>query len=91
MVDPSCCILEFKEPLRLVVLGEEVEREGVGSCGFGVVAGRSVSCGGCGVVVGQSKLNEARVEVTSVVIVPLDNHWGSNEKDPDSSLKDVPH
>lgn len=42
MVDPSCCILEFKEPSRLVVLGQEVEREGVGSC----VVGRSVSCGG---------------------------------------------
>ena len=42
----SCCILEFKEPLRLVVLGGEAEREGVGSCGFDVVAGRSVGCGG---------------------------------------------
>ena len=34
---------------------------------------------------------EAKVEVTSVVIVPLDNHWGSNERDPDSSLSGVPH
>lgn len=91
MVDPSCCILGFKEPSRLVVLGE-AEREGVGSCGFDVVAGRSVSCGGrSGIVIGQSKLNEARVEATSVVIVPLDNLWGSNERDAGSSLRGVPH
>jgi len=46
MVDPSCCTLGFKEPLRLVVLGQEAEREGVGSCGFDAVVGRSASCWG---------------------------------------------
>jgi len=43
MVD---CTLGFKEPLRLVVLGQEAEREGVGSCGFDAVVGRSASCWG---------------------------------------------
>jgi hypothetical protein len=93
MVDPSYCILEFKEPLRLVVLGQEAERKGVGSCGFDGVASRSASCGGSsGIVIGQSKFNGIRVEVASVVIVPSDNLWGSNERDAtESSLRGVPH
>ena len=31
------------------------------------------------------------LQVTSVVIVPLDNLWGSNERDVDSSLRGIPH
>jgi len=35
---------------------------------------------------------ETRGEVTSVVIVPLDNIWGNNERDAvESSLRGVPH